>query len=187
MEHQPHLRECPGCKTILPITDYPADNRYGVFSPECRQMFDEIIVKEKEFGNSVHQLIVDAYMVQHPPHHDVQQQLKISKRFIDASIQSIGIHLIGLYLALEKKIPAPSNMNRILTSMKQQHVTFTELTPPADLGKIRAVDVRNALYDNPQVTVHEYEQRVWQWATSAWDAWKDHHTTIRLLCEKYLG
>ncbi len=42
---------------------------------------------------------------QHPPCIEHQKKFGIKQRFIDASIQSVFIHLIALYLALEKDIP----------------------------------------------------------------------------------
>lgn len=181
---------CPGCHTVLPKTDYPADNRYGVLSAECRQMFDDIILKEEEFGHSVHRLIVDAYGVQHPPHADVQEQLHISPRFIAASIQSVAIHLIALYCAFEKKIElgkiAPI-MSRVLATIDKQKSSFENLLPPADLGNIRATDVRNKLYakDAQEISLGQYEQIIWDWAQSAWFAWKPYHAKVKLWHDQY--
>lgn len=187
MTKQTQCSECPGCKITLPKTGYPADNRYGVASAECRQMFDEIIVKESEFGHSVHRLVVDAYCVQHPPLHAIQRELGIPRRFIDASIQSIAIHLIALHLAFEKKIPLQniaSHMDSVLTYMKQHNRTFEELTPPADLSSIRSADVRNGIYV-PTTTQNKYEQAVWEWAESAWHAWQQHHDKVRFWYKEY--
>lgn len=182
--------KCPGCKTILPTSDYPADNRYGILSPECRHAFDEILVKEAElFGYSVvHRLIIDAYGVQHPPHIEVQEALHISQRFIYASIQSVAIHLIALYLAIEKKRALQEiskDMDRILTFMSQRKIVFEKLEPPIDLGKIRAIDVRNALYTGAEISLDEYERLAWHWAYSAWSVWVPQHALVKQWYEKY--
>lgn len=182
------MRQCPGCKSILPISDYPADNRYGVLSPECRQMFDEIIIKEGEFGLSVHRLIIDSYSIQHPPHEEIQKELKINQRFIDASVQSIAIHLIALYCAFEKKMELnkiTKVMDHILTSMSKQNATFENLTPPSDLGNIKTVDIRNILYSSDEITLKDYEQLIWKWAYSAWNAWALQHNKVRKWHELY--
>lgn len=134
-----NVRACPGCNVVLSFQDYPADNRYGVVSPECRAAFDTILALEGERYDypPAHRLIIDSYGVQHPPHREVQQQLGISERFIKASIQSVAIHLIALYCALEKKMELRSIaavMDHVLTSMARQGIVFEELQAPADLG-----------------------------------------------------
>ena len=180
--------QCPGCKSILPTTDYPADNRYGVSSAACRQAFDEILVKEgAQFEYPAgHRFIVDAYWAQHPPRHAIQQELGISERFIAASIQSISIHLIALYLALEKKVPLKDiafHMKRVLAHMDERGASFKELTPPDDLGSLRAADVRNMMQE--PLTLDAYEKIARTWGMAVWDAWKDQHAVIRTLYEMY--
>lgn len=175
--------ECPGCKARLPITGYPADNRYGVFSAECRQAFDEILVKEQElFGYpAVHRLIVDSYWVQHPPHEQVQKNLCISPRFVAASIQSVAVHLIALHCALDKKIELskiPAVMDRILTRMSALQLDFPYLKSPDDLGVIRAFNVRDAVYAHPNINLHDYEQYAWDWARAAYDSWRRQHDLV---------
>jgi len=181
---------CPGCKIVLPVTNYPADNRYGVSSAACRQAFDEILVKEGElFGYpAVHRLIIDAYNIQHPPHAEVQKELGISKRFIDASVQSVGIHLIALYLALEKKMDLrkiAGQMDTVLHLMEQRGATFKNFTPPTSLGETRAADVRNALYTADDTSLQEYELLAGQWAREAWKAWHQHHAVIEAWYNMY--
>ena len=181
------FRQCPGCKSILPYQDYPADNRYGVHSPECRKAFDEIIAKEGlNEWLSVHRLIVDSYSVQHPPHSEIQKELGIEKRFVAASIQSIAIHLIALYLAIEKKVELQSIapiMNKILTTMSHAKKEFEILLPPHDLGAIKAYEVNQAFTD--ALTEREYKELAWKWAHSSWHAWKQHHAMIKQWYEKY--
>ena len=184
-----NTRQCPGCKTTSPLYDYPADNRYGVLSPECRATFDEILVKEGElFGYpEAHRLIVDAYWVQHPPHSKVQEELGISKRFVDASIQSIGIHLIALYLAIEKKIALKnigSRMDHILNYINKHKLSFERLESPCDLGVIKALDVKNVI-NTKSLTLKEYTNLAWSWAESVWQAWSKQHKTVQNWYEKY--
>lgn len=96
-----NFRQCPGCKIIFPyqedlVGDQGSIGRYGVASPECIALSNEVFVKffDRFPTNPGLILPVDAYAVQHPPHFQHQKELGISKRFIDASIQSVGIHLI---------------------------------------------------------------------------------------------
>lgn len=180
--------ECPGCKSILPATDYPADNRYGVSSAACRQAFDEIITQEgAQFEYPAgHRLIVDAYWAQHPPRHAIQQELGIGERFIAASIQSISIHLIALYLAIEKKVALNDvalHMNRVLAQMRKQGAIFKQLTPPDDLGSLCAAEVRDMMRE--PLTLDAYEKIAWKWGNAVWDVWKEHHTAIRSLYDMY--
>ncbi len=178
-----NVRECPGCRVVLPITNYPAENRYGVFSPECRELCDAIMARESElFGYPpAHRLVVDAGAVQHPPHYQIQQALGIEKRFVDASIQSVAIHLIALYLALEKKIPLlsiASIMSTILTNATHAGFVFPGLTPPIDLGAIKINDVYQRVFQD-SLTLEEYTKIAYEWADSAWHAWSQHHDTIK--------
>jgi hypothetical protein len=181
---------CPGCKIVLPITNYPADNRYGVASAECRQALDEILMKEGELFSypAVHRLIIDAYGVQHPPHAEVQEALGVSKRFVDASIQSIGIHLIALYLAIEKKMELrkiAGEMDKVLSNMTQRGANFKELKPPVSLGIIRAADVRDALYAQDDISLEDYEILAWNWAREAWKVWHAHHKAMEAWYNMY--
>jgi hypothetical protein len=182
-------RQCPGCKK-----NYVRDDslnitfgviRYGVSSQECQQVFNELLGKEvMEFGYPpVHRLVVDAYAVQHPPHSEYQQKLGIEKRFIDASIQSVVVHLFALYLAIEKKIPLleiSEYMGKFIFCMDNQKSAWPALTPPDNVGVVMIADLMKA--QNAQ----EYDQLAWQWAESAWNAWCEYHEMIRKLYEKSL-
>ena len=184
-----NLSECPGCHIILQATDYPADNRYGIASASCRKLFDEIIVKEGELYGypPAHRLIVDAYGVQHPPRLNVQTELGISKRLVDASVQSVAIHLIALYAALEKNVPLleiSDIMRRVLSHMNPKKLSFPELLPPENLGKVRVDDVHKEVMKN--LTLDEYTKLALSWAQCAWDAWSQEHNQIRYWYNEYL-
>lgn len=181
-------RQCPGCKVILPYDDYPASDRYGILSPECRKSFDEILVKESEYFGypPVHRLIVDAYALQHPPCLQRQSALNISKRFIDASIQSIGIHLLALYCAFEQKKELrsiASVMGHILANMAARNEVFENLQSPLNVGEIKVIDVRKAM--EALVTLEEYNKVAWDWAHSVWLAWAEHHDKVRQWYQQY--
>jgi hypothetical protein len=184
---QQQYRQCPGCKINYMRDDTLTNTfgvvRYGVSSQECQQAFNELLGKEAmEFGYPpVHRLIVDAYAVQHPPHSEYQHALGIEKRFIEASIQSVVVHLFALYLAIEKKIPLleiSDHMSRFITYMDNQKIAWPELTPPDSVGMVMIPDLMNA------TNAQEYDQLAWQWALSAWNAWSEHHDLIYQLYEK---
>jgi hypothetical protein len=185
---QENLRKCPGCHIKLSYQDYPADNRYGVHSAECRAQLDEILVKEgARFGYpAVHRLIIDSYWAQHPPHAHIQKELNIDQRFIAASIQSIGIHLIALHLSMVEKMELKGiriEMDRIITKMNQNNISFDSLKAPEDLGSIKAADVNAAFTDD--LSLDDYDKLAWQWAHAVWKAWEHQHATVRAWYIKY--
>ncbi len=175
-----NLIQCPGCKVLLPSQDdlighQGSLGRYGVTSPECEALFNEILARFFDQFSTNPGLIlpIDAYAVQHPPHFEHQAALNISKRFIDASVQSVGIHLVILYLMVEKKMSkseAGKIANQILVNGP---ATLPYLEPPLDLGTIKVTDIAQAS------NAHELEVLTFQWAQSAWNAWSAHHETIR--------
>lgn len=195
MSEKLKTRICPGCKTIFPyqeeLNHYSESGiaRYGVATPECAATFFEILTLEGErYGYPpAHRLIIDAYALQHPPYKEVQQLLGISPRLIDASIQSISIHLLALYCAIEKKMPLETiaaEMNQILTQSNKHKVTFDLLSPPSGIGVLKAIDV-HALMSKKLLTLEEYTQLAWDWAHTVWRAWAHEHDTICTLYEKY--
>jgi|GEM_PF-1338498 hypothetical protein len=191
-------RECYGCKGIYPerpdLEAYATYGvgRYGVAIPECMFAVSEILVKENElygYPQPAHRLIVDAVGLQHPPHRDIQEKRGIESRFIDASIQSVWIHGLGLYCIFVKKMSAKQAglaMKKTLDTMNRLGHTFSELKPPYDFGKIKALDVQNAVMEK-ELSLEEYTQLANQWAQSVWDAWKDQHAAFAELYEKYCG
>ena len=80
---------CPGCGTLVPDTDGPTHPYIGA-SPGCWAIYGEVLARE--YGEyaypPVHRLTVDA--AQHP---GVPSQ---------GSVRSVALHLISLYLILER-------------------------------------------------------------------------------------
>jgi hypothetical protein len=182
MDKEYTYSKCPGCGTNYLYKEYPADNRYGIMSQECRAAFDELLAKESmNFGYPpAHRLVVDAYFAQHPPHVEIQKKLGIEKRFIDASVQSVVIHLIALYLAIEKKVELSSiakHMAHVLDNINKNSTPFFLLEPPTALGKVM---IQNLICTT---NIETYTQIAWQWANNVWDAWSIHHSYIKNLYE----
>lgn len=176
---EPIFRTCPGCKIQLPITESPIVGsnfeRYGVASPECLMLFQEVLAHEYTYGFIGDKAYaVHAYAVQHPPHEEYQQALGIAERFRAASRQSVVIHLLALYLLLEKKA-ASSLIDRILTS--GERLEDIALHYPEDLGVIKVSDVINA------TNADEHQTMMHQWARAAWDAWSHEHARIKKIYE----
>lgn len=179
----PKTRQCPGCKIILPYQDglehllQAGIGRYGVASPECLSLLEQVTVKDYECGGHAS---IDAYAVQHPPHAEIQQKLGINSRLIAASKQSVAIHLLGLYLRIEK------NMNRDAAGRAMQKVLASgykleneELDPPVNLGTITVVDVAKATTCEDHLKLSE------EWSKSACKAWKNYYPKVQTWYEKY--
>lgn len=188
---------CIGCKIIHTIDKEnltiqaavgASINRYGVTSLSCISDFLEILAKEQEWFNypPVHRLLIDAYAIQHPPHLEHQLKLKIEQRLINASIQSIYIHLLALYCAIEIKMELksiPKVMDHVLKNLVKQNIVLKELKSPDNLGNIKANDVLTKLEN--KLTIEEYNQLMWNWAKEAYNAWQDSHKVIKQLYEKH--
>jgi hypothetical protein len=176
-------RQCPGCKIILPYQDglehllNAGIGRYGIASPECLTLLQQVTLKDYECGGHAS---VDAYAVQHPPHASTQQILGISPRLIAASKQSVAIHLLGLYLRIEKKMSkqaAGIAMQKVLESGAQ--LENEQLVPPANLGDITVVDVAQA------TTCNEHLKLTEEWSKSACKAWAVYYPQVQEWYEKY--
>jgi hypothetical protein len=150
---------CPGCSLELEEVEGPAD-AYGGASPACWALYGEAMAREfssPEFFAG-HRVSVDAYMTQHPS--------KSSR----AAIQSVWVHLAGLYLVLEKNHPAPARVMAKLVETKRE---YEWLAPPAVRGGVTVKDVLAA----PDAKAHVAAAR--RWAEAVWAAWEPHHPRIR--------
>ncbi len=106
-----------------------------------------------------HQLIVDAYAVQHPDGDDPR------------AIQSVGIHLMSLCLFLERGVDLALG-TRLHRCMVDRPV-FHRLDAPASRGELTMLDVPIGGGPDPARTA------AFAWAQDVWAAWRAHHTTVR--------
>src|SRR6516225_12143489 len=90
-ERMSEMVPCIGCGALVVDEDGPTHPYVGA-SPACWAVYGEVLAKE--YGEyrypSVHRLTVDAYSVQHPG--------TPSRR----AIQSVAVHLVSLYLVLDR-------------------------------------------------------------------------------------
>ena len=153
--------KCPACGAESPDIEGPV-HRYMVSSPGCWALYGEVLARE--YGDpayfQVHRLTVDAYAVQHPGGTDRQ------------SIQSVGLHLVRLCLVFEHDLAAERANQAMLAAGESKH-RFTRLEPPESMGEITVADVVRA------ASVDEHRAAVREWARSAWEAWSEHHPTVR--------
>lgn len=152
---------CPGCGALTPDRDGPVHPYLGA-SAGCWADYGEVLAKEySEFRYpSVHRLTVDAYSVQHPG--------TPSRR----AIQSVTVHLVSLYLVLERGFSsekATAGIRRVLEHRKR----FVWLDLPSPIGSLTILDVRNA------TDFAQHERTVKRWAESVWQAWSPHHETVQ--------
>lgn len=131
-------------------------------SPGCWSVYGVLLARDYgEYGYpAVHRLSVDAYAVQHPGQPNRQ------------AIQSVAVHLIGLYYSLEKGMPV-AQVNKAIGRATQFGDGFVWLEPPASMGPITVVKAADA------EGLEEYQRVAREWAKSAWEAWRAHHDQIR--------
>jgi hypothetical protein len=152
---------CVSCGAQVPDSEGPV-HKYMSSSPGCWAIYGEVLAREfsdYRYGR-YHRLTADAYAVQHPGQPASQ------------TIQSIAVHLTGLYLVLDRGMTLEKSTS-LMQQLTRYKSTFHWLEPPATMGAITVHDVW--LADNPETHL----QLVQQWAASAWSAWKEHHGQIK--------
>ena len=159
---------CPGCGLAMPRrTDAFYDGDYNN-SPECWEVFTEVI--GKEFGNAVlfgqvHQLTVDAYATQHAGGRH--------------SSKSVVIHLCGLHLVIDRGVRPPQ-----VPPLFQQLASVVRVWPclprPSAMPSITVFDVALA------ESVEDHVKLVREWSESVWEAWSSYHPQIRNFVRDHL-
>ncbi len=161
MEHPKQseaLTACPGCGARVPPSDGPTHAYIGA-SPECWAAFGGVLAKEfsDEAHFSVHQFTVDAYAAQHPG--------EPSRR----SIQSVAVHLIGLYQAIDLGWSA-EKIIKARKAMSKSDLLW--LDPPPATYAMTILDVAGVQ------DAQDHARRVRAWAQAVWQHWEAHHATI---------
>jgi hypothetical protein len=153
------MRTCPGCGLEMPLGERGYDRKFHA-SSECWSVFEEVLAAEFQnpvlFGQ-VHQLTVDTYAVQHA-----------GGRHPD---KSVCIHLVGLYLALERGV-APAAVPRQLQQLASR-ASWPHLDPPEERASLTVRDV--ALAGSP----HAHALCAREWAAGVWRVWAPHHLVAR--------
>lgn len=155
------LHPCIGCGALLPHLDGPVHD-YMESSPACWDSYGRVLALEYSTPGlySVHRLTVDSYAVQHPGGASRQ------------AIQSVGLHLVRLCLFLERELTAEEANDAMLAAGKTKG-NMIHLSRPESLGEVTVVDVLTA----KDHLAHKDAVR--KWARSAWQAWSEHHPTVR--------
>jgi hypothetical protein len=130
-------------------------------SPGCWSIFTQILTRDYEsYHPAIHQLIVDTYCAQHPGTPSPQ------------SVSSVAIHLLGLYLAVEKGFPPQKMLKAKKIAAKKKYI-FSWLLPPKNLGVMTLLDLSEAQ------DIESYNHIARQWATCVWESWAEYHPTVR--------
>jgi hypothetical protein len=163
------METCPGCSIQLPALDGPTD-RYGGASPSCWAMFCEVLARDYgEYGYpEAHQLIVDAYMAQHPAFATA------------AGRRSVAVHLVGLLCALELGLSG-SEISRTLGRVFAEKQDVEAFEPVPWLGEVNVACVHAAR----DVKEHTAQARVW--AEAIWQAWSSYHARVHALFSRSRG
>jgi hypothetical protein len=155
------LVHCFSCGALVPDIEGPT-HKYILSSPGCWAVYGMILARDySEFNYPpVHRLVVDAYAVQHPG------------KPLRQAIQSVAVHLIGLYLSIEKGMES-KKVTQALGRATQFSENFVWLEPPKTIGLLTVADVVKSK------TLQEYDGLGREWARSAWEAWSIHHAQIK--------
>jgi hypothetical protein len=153
---------CTGCGAVLPREDGPT-HRYLESSPACWRLYGEVLAREYSDAryHAIHRLTVDAYAVQHPGSESPQ------------STQSVALHLISLYLVLERGW-SPDGATRALQRAAKRKKELWWLEPPVNRGAVTVADV------HATSTPTDHVAEVHHWSRAAWRAWAAHHATVRV-------
>jgi hypothetical protein len=153
----PALEVC-ACGFEAPAFEGPRHVYFNA-TAACWARYGEVLGRELSTPAllPIHQLSVDTYAAQHPggAHPD----------------RSIAIHLVGLYLVLERHVPTvemPRRHKYLADSVRD----WPHFEPPARLGRIRAGDVAGAH------SAEAHAAAVRAWARSVWADWSEHHAAI---------
>jgi hypothetical protein len=152
---------CFGCGATVPLVEGPV-HPYLESSPGCWQVYGHVLAREYSDAEyqALHRLTVDSYAVQHPGRPSAQ------------TIQSVGAHLVSLYLVVERGLAA-AYATRAIGEATRTKGRFFWLTPPKSCGAVTVVDVAAA------TTPRAHERSVRAWAEAAWGAWSEHHAIVR--------
>lgn len=160
---------CPGCGMMAPEGSTPVPPEYRA-SSGCWQRYGELLARSYDAPEhrSVHQLVVDTYVAQHPA--------DASRR----SVQQLALCLMTLDLFLEQGWDVklgPQLHQRMMANLPELHA----LDPPetwTDLTVEHVLAVEDAA---------TYRELVRAWSQQVWSRWRDHHLTIRRWNDQALG
>lgn len=155
----------------MPVDHGATYDGYYNTIPECWSVYTEVLAEE--YSNAVlygqvHQLTVDAYAVQHAggEHPD----------------KSVGIHLSGLYLMLEKDV-ASADVPPLHQMLAEAVAPWPIFNPPSALDEEALTVFDVAMADTPE----QHAAQCRTWACQTWARWRRHHERVENLVAKHLS
>ena len=147
----------------MPLRAGAENTGYYNASAECWTVFTEVLAPlypDALLAAEILQLTVDAYAVQHA---GGPQPSK-----------SVGVHLYGLYLALERGAPLPA-IPAVLQRLGIPNHPWPELRLPPRIVSPTIFDVAIAGSRQEQIEI------VRRWAAAVWRGWSAYHDMMRTL------
>ena len=130
----------------------------------CQELMADLTVRSPDARRLVvRRTVVDAYALQHP-----------ASRC--ATDKDVALHLLSLCCALEynNSLDIYSGMNAWIRRAND----LPALDTPTFRGGMTIVDADAAR------SIEEYIERVRKWALTVWEAWHEHHDTVRSWIEE---
>jgi hypothetical protein len=155
----PALIRCPQCGALVADVDGPV-HAYVPGAPGCWAAFGELQASELQRfgGHPAHDLVVDAYMAQHPGDGSDRRDR-----------QSVFVHLIGLCAVLERGWPTG---RRLLSQRTGERTEYPRLVRDGP-GELSVTDLVGA------ADADQYGARARAWAESVWRSWEPEQERIR--------
>lgn len=152
----------------LPAGETASYDGYYHASPECWEVYTGVLAEEYNapalFGR-IHQLTVDTYAVQHAGG--------------DHPDKSVGVHLAGLYLVLERGLMAPQ-VPPLLQRLAGAVSVWPHFPPPAERAPLTVLGVARS------DSAEEHVARVREWGLQVWRLWSAHHGEVADLVSGHL-
>ncbi|PKL88653.1 MAG: hypothetical protein CVV23_08970 [Ignavibacteriae bacterium HGW-Ignavibacteriae-2] len=152
--------KCKGCGALVLNVNGPVHKYIGAVAG-CWNIYCKIL--KREYGEynrtDIHRLTVDTYSVQHPGNKS------------PLTIQSMAVHLLGLYYCIEKGFSSEEVTEIVRRSLKNKS-QFYWLEPPKKQSYLNIVDV----FKTKNFTEHEGIVR--DWAFQTWKDWQEYHNII---------
>lgn len=158
------MTECPGCGFTAAAPAAPSTvppDRHA--SAQCWARYEELLARSysRPAYRGVHQLVVDAYVAQHPSSGSRQE------------IQRLALCLMTLCLFIEAGADVRDGARWHKLMMADRPDYFHRLEPPPLRGLPTAADVL-AAEDS-----HSHHRLVWAWSEAVWQAWEPQQQVIR--------
>jgi hypothetical protein len=153
---------CRQCGAVVPDIDGPV-HAYVPSAPGCWAAFGALRADEmlRFPGSEAHNLVVDAYMAQHPGD-------GMDRR----DRQSVFVHLVSLCAVIEREA-SPSRSPDVLRGVLARQAEFPVLRRARGPGDLTVLSVMDA------TSVEDHDARLRAWAGSVWESWREHHPAIR--------